>query len=319
MVVAARHEFLQVWDVDTRSLRWSRAISSTRTLAVSTDDQTLALSGDEGMVRLLDLDDGAEVANLAGTTAGVYDVAFHPDGDRLVSTGEEGQTRIWDITAGGAPELGAIDVGSGRPHMLEFSPDGTEVGAATWDGTFERIDAASGEPLGSIDGVMTDHAVYPIVSPDWRLLASVTPDGRATVRDLATSEILTHLPPCTNPRAFSPDGSALVLDGGWLCLPADAPEGADLRSRVIDTASGEELFDLGAGRVVFRAAFNPGGTFEAGRYLAVNLDTEDLDIYDLASGDLMASLPIFPTLIRFDPTGRTWPRAPSTAGRSSST
>jgi WD40 repeat protein len=73
-------------------------------------------------------------------------------------------------------------------------------------------------------------------------------------------------------------------------------------SVVIDLESGEELLDLGD-RVVFRAAFNPDGALEGGRYLAVS-NTEYLDLYDMATGDRLASLQIFPNPIRFDPTGR---------------
>jgi hypothetical protein len=33
---------------------------------------------------------------------------------------------------------------------------GEQVGVSTWDGTYERHDATTGERLGVIDGLMTD-------------------------------------------------------------------------------------------------------------------------------------------------------------------
>jgi WD40 repeat protein len=201
VVVAGRNESVDAWEVDSGTLLWSLPANSTRTLAVSADADSVAVAGDEALVRLLDLDDGTEILAMAGSAGGVYHLAAHPDGDRLVSTGEERQTRIWDTTPGGSPELGAIEVGSGLPHMVEFSPDGAEVGAATWDGTFERL-AATGERLGLLDGQRTDNLTYPVVSPDWRLLASVDDGGQAAVRDLATLEPNRRLPPCTNGRSL---------------------------------------------------------------------------------------------------------------------
>jgi WD40 repeat protein len=218
--------------------------------------------------------------------------------------GNDGETRIWDITPGGAPALGAIEVSSGRPFILEFSPDGDEVAVSTWEGTLERRVAASGQLLASMDGFMSDAVVNPVISPSWDFVAAVNADGVAGIWDVRGPDsppVL--LPSCTNPRAISPDGSAIVLDAGYLCLPGDAPPGSELRSRVIDIDSGKELLDLGE-RLVFRAAFTPDGMFEPGRYLAVNIFTEVLEVYDMVTGELLASLEVLPTMIRFDPTGR---------------
>ena len=72
--VTGRHEQVQVWDLESQSLLWSRPLSSTRKPAVSPGSESLALSGDDGRVRVLDLDDGAEVMVLTGHQAGVYDL-----------------------------------------------------------------------------------------------------------------------------------------------------------------------------------------------------------------------------------------------------
>ncbi len=303
LVLGSRHQDLQIWDLKSRSLQWTRPISSSRTVAVNPDGEMVALAGDEGLIRLLDLDNGAELMVLAGHSVGVYGTVFHPDGEAIASVGTDGETRIWDISANGSPALGAVEIGSGDPFIPDFSPDGTEVGIPTWDGTFEVRGSEEGELIWLLDGLLTVAGVHPVVSYDWSSIASVSVDGAADVRALGSSEPTHTLPACTNPRALSPDASAVVLDGIWLCLPTEAPPGAELRSRVIDIPSGEELLDLGE-RLVFRAAFNPEGEFEGGRYLAVNVNTETLEIYDMMSGNVIVSLDVLPTLIRFDPTGR---------------
>ena len=92
-----------------------------------------------------------------------------------------------------------------------------------------------------------------------------------------------------------PDG----LQPGWLACSCstggssarrsrakliDAPPDADLRSRVIDVVTGEEILDLKE-RVRRWSEFNPEGRFAAGRYLAVTVQTDVgvVEIYDIAS------------------------------------
>jgi WD40 repeat protein len=137
--------------------------------------------------------------------------------------------------------------------------------------------------------------------------------------DLESGVPIRTFPACGNPRAFSPDGSAVVLDTGWLCPANVAPDGSPQPNRLIDAETGEVLLDLSrrdedeaaeedaddnSTHVIFRAAFNPGGALEEGRFLAVDVDTAVLEIYDLDSGELIASYENSPGLICFDPSGR---------------
>jgi WD40 repeat protein len=308
------HDELQVWDIESRARLWTRPLSASRRLTIDPRGEFLAMTGAEGMVRLLDLDDGSETMALAGHNAAVGDVAFTPADDRLISVSNDGETRIWSIAPTGSPSLGSIHIDSGRPFLVDFSPDGAQVGASTWEGSYERHDATTGELLGLIDGLMADQVVNPVVSPDWRLLAGVTAAGQAMLWDLESGDPIRTLPPCSNPRAFSPDGSALVVDTGWLCPQHAAPDGSYQPNRVIDVESGETILDLPSSAsgadadsptpIIFRAAFNPGGALEAGRFLAVNVDTAALEIYELDSGAVVARYENLPNLIRFDPSGR---------------
>ena len=129
-------EELQAWDMASRARQWSRSISSPRAIAVSPDGTTVALGGDGGLIRLLSLDDGAEVMEFAGSV-GVGSVAYDPASDLLASVDITG-TRLWDVSAGGSPALGAIEIASGGPWVIDFSPDGTEVSLSTSGGIVER-------------------------------------------------------------------------------------------------------------------------------------------------------------------------------------
>src|SRR4030095_6928343 len=96
--------------------------------------------------------------------------------------------------------------------------------------------------------------------------ASVATDGTAAVRDMASFTTVSKLPPCTSPKAFSPDGSLLVLDARSPCTvfagsgdpPFDAPPGTDLRSRVIDLASGRVVVALAEQTLSLRGFHPPG-------------------------------------------------------------
>jgi WD40 repeat protein len=77
------------------------------------------------------------------------------------------------------------------------------------------------------------------------------------------------------------------------------------RGRVFNWQTGEERLDLGP-RYVIEAAFSPGKM--AGRYLAVLVgvthDRQSTEIFDLTSGEMVATIPETSTLsIAFDPTG----------------
>ncbi len=293
---------LQAWDMASRTLAWSLPISPPRAIAVSPGGTSVALGGDGGTIRLFDLDDGAELMALVGS-AGVGSVAYDPTSDLLASVDITG-TRLWDVSAGGSPVLGAIEA-PGGPWTIDVSPDGSEVLLSTSGGTVERRSAQGGVLLGRVSDVITNRGVYPVVSQDWGFLALVTDDGVAQVQNLRSGEVIRELPACTNPRALSPDGASVIVDGWWLCN-GTRPPGVDLRSRVIDVATGVELVDLGTPNV-FRATFNPGGALEAGRYVAFNWNEEELDglaAVDTVTGETILSLEISPTLTAFDPTGR---------------
>ena len=161
------------------------------------------------------------------------------------------------------------------------------------------------------------------MSPDWRLLAVVEeglvpgvgePLPQASIRDLFTEERTHQLPPCVWPKGFSTDGSMLVVDGPSMreaftqCSQDHAPAEIDHRSRVIDVSTGEVVLDLGnRGLMGSKAVFNPSGVFDADRYLAVNVGLEVVEIHDVMTGELVASIDVegdVPLTLSFDPTGQ---------------
>jgi WD40 repeat protein len=301
---------LQVWNLKTRKLLHTISAVFVQVVDWSPDGERLAMSnGNQGPIQVVDVESGQVVMMLRGhvTAPGV---AFVGDGDRLVSVGGvEGDLRVWNVSRNGPPALGAITALVDGPFGFELSPDGAQVATITGrgGGAVEILGADSGELLRP---PLTD-AGWVVLSPDWRLVASLRSDAQGEIHDLRTSALVGELPACTRPKAFSPDGSLLLLDGRAVCTPTevapqliDPPVGADLRNRVIDVVTGEEILDLGE-QVVDGSAFNPEGRFPGGRYLALTVHGTVVEIYDVVNRELVTSLEA-PTVlgVTFDPTGR---------------
>jgi DNA-binding SARP family transcriptional activator/WD40 repeat protein len=256
----------------------------------------VAISGNEGRLRLLDLSDGTDRLELAGHRSWVFDLAFDAEG-RLHSVGTDGTTRTWDTTADGPPGVAYPVQHQGTFH-IDVSPDGDRIAVQSDTGNFDVIDLDTGEAQ-SLAGQALHISGGAAVSPDWEYVAILQAGTieRGWVRDLETLEPVARLPDCTSPKAFSPDSRLLVLASACDGTPA----------RVIDWSDGETVLDLGEDWFN-EAAFNPGGAAEAGRYVVTvigDVGEEGVVMYDLATGEQVMG-PVFPLTvsITFDPEGR---------------
>jgi WD40 repeat protein len=119
-------------------------------LALSPDGETLAAGSDDGVVRLWDVNSGAERPALAvplrdGEIKRVFSVAFSPDGRSLaVGYGEGDPTiRLWELSSG--RERACYKGHKGGITSMAFSPDGTLLASGApdktilvWDVTGQR-------------------------------------------------------------------------------------------------------------------------------------------------------------------------------------
>jgi len=109
-------------------------------------------------------------------------------------------------------------IGEGESvRSLAFTPDDTVLAAAggnTEDFAIHVWDVANGEPIGTLGGhtgIVWDLAF----SPDGEMLASVSSDGTAQIRDWRNGDILKTLnfPGEVASVSFSPDGRRLAVGG----------------------------------------------------------------------------------------------------------
>jgi WD40 repeat protein len=110
-----------------------------RAIAVSPDGALLASVGNDLVVRLCNMSDGAPIAELRGHESHIYNVAFHPAGKHLVSGDLKGNFLVWELQSSkelrrfAEPLLHKYDptfwADIGGPRGMAFNGDGTLLAA----------------------------------------------------------------------------------------------------------------------------------------------------------------------------------------------
>ncbi|MCI0712254.1 MAG: protein kinase, partial [Chloroflexi bacterium] len=139
------------------------------------------------------------------------------------------------------PELHIIRTLEGCPSIVfdvDYSPDGTLIAGACWDGTVRIWDASTGQQLPPLTG-HTDKVHCVAFSPDGKWLVSGSYDATAKVWDASTGKLIHTLVGHQPLRegweqgvlsvAFSPDGR-LIATGG-----------SDHTARIWDVNTGDQI------------------------------------------------------------------------------
>ncbi|HRO58251.1 MAG TPA: hypothetical protein PK177_03645, partial [Burkholderiaceae bacterium] len=153
-------------------------------LARSPDGRRLVSAGNDGALRLWDVDDDGTIRatdrRMARHVGAVKAVAFSPSGELIVSGGDDGTLRIWNAVDGSYQ--GALLGEHNAPvTSIAFHPRGHQLVSASEDSTLRVWDIASrgqlGEPLAAHAGAVRAVAFR----PDGDLLVSAGED-RTIVR-----------------------------------------------------------------------------------------------------------------------------------------
>jgi WD40 repeat protein/serine/threonine protein kinase len=186
----------------------------------STGDDNGKIASSE--VIMWDVRTGQQLLALKGHTDRIWEFAFSPDGQRLVSAsglkwanGPAGEVKVWDVQTG--QELFSLKEQRGSFSVVAFSPDGKHLatdadrsvtpGIKLWDGQTGRL-------IFTLQG-HTSWVRELAFSPDGKSLASSSNDGTLRVWDLQTGAGIRTLKGQTSARrlVFSPDGKRLVTSG----------------------------------------------------------------------------------------------------------
>lgn len=190
----------------------------------------------------------------------ISDLAYSPDGSRLVTASSDHTARILDATTGA--ELLVLRGHENWVSRVAYSPDGALIVTASDDGTARIWDASTGQTVRVLAGHQgnrsldaADETAFVLdvaYSPDGRFIATASNDGTAKLWAAASGrELLTISGDdrIVASVAFSPDSSRLALVGDYNL------------ARVVAVDSGETLLDLGGHPHLGNdVAFSPDGS-----------------------------------------------------------
>lgn len=247
-------------------LQFSRSVQS---VAWSPDGKTLLCGGNDALAVLKSF--GDRPVELSTAPEEAWDVAFSPDG-RTIAIGCD--------TENARNGLRLHEVASGRvlwqaaEHerlvtAVTFTPDGSTVISAGFDGSVRLHDAATGRQLASLQG-HTAAVRCLALTPDGRVLATAGKDKVIRLWDPVTRQARGMLPDHEQQvmaLAFSPDGQTL------------ASSSSDNTVRLWDYKSGRCLQVFSEPVAAWGLAFSPDG-----RWLAIGRHQGWLRLIDRKTG-----------------------------------
>jgi WD40 repeat protein len=226
LVTASKDGTVRQWDARTGQevgQPFDRHRSIVDSAVYSPDGQRIASAGQDRTIRVWQARDRREVAALHGHTGHVIEVAFGPDGHRLVSRGSRMESSAWD----GSVRVWEVDPQATLPvlrghtsyvYPVAYSPDGRWLASGSWDNTVRLWDAATGEPCLTVPHSSAVEALA--FGPDGTWLMTICNlDRSLRVWDLATASVQKEIPfGIRNVPALtiSPDGTRVATrDYDW--------------------------------------------------------------------------------------------------------
>jgi WD40 repeat protein len=167
-------------------------------------------------VRILDVTSGRQIQVLRGPANSANDLAFSPDGTRLVAGCLDQTARVWDVATG--REVFVLRGHTSPLTVVAFSPDGARLAAGSMDRTVRIWDTTTGKEV----LVLRGHAAIVAsvnFSPDGRRIYSSSSDRTIRIWDAETGRELGYLIPGPGSLfnqflACSPDGRRLAVAVG---------------------------------------------------------------------------------------------------------
>ena len=254
-----------------RTLVERRRLPGGFTVALSSDARTLALGGQDGAVRFVDVATGETHRGTGRHDGAVQSIGFTPDGRHAITTGDDSKVLVWDTRRAAAVKTYAGH--AGRVLAQAVSPDGDILYTGSLDHSVIAWDLSGRRGLERrlVTGRLNPGRPFFALSPDGRTMAVPQLDGTVHLIDPVRGGPPVVLDAVPEGRAV---GVAIAPDGRTLAVTGDDGYGA-----VFDLLSRRRLWQLpGLGGTGFTPSFDASG-----RRLAILGTDQRLHLFDLAA------------------------------------
>jgi WD40 repeat protein len=238
------------------------------TVELTWDDKSLAL---QSLLVYKSPGSIGVINQLGGSNGNIYDLVLSSNQARVVTGGEDGVVRIWNLARG---SLLAEFRGHGdRINAVDFSNDGTKIVSGSSDDTAKVWDLKTGRVITDFN-VHTDNVNSVMFAPTGNRVVSASSDNEVHVWNSDTGTIATTFSGHTGSvraAVFSPDGTK-VVSGGY----------GDNIVRVWESGTGTELlgFDRHDGPIYDLAISHDG------QQVVSSGQDDQVKVWDIETGDL---------------------------------
>jgi WD40 repeat protein/serine/threonine protein kinase len=174
---------LELWNTSTHSPpveiplnEWGYSVAFSR-------DGRRVVSGSSKIVTIWDASTGDKVIEIPAHTGTVHTVAFHPDGDKVLSGSWDGSLKMWEVASG--KELFRVGGGTREYDSFSISPNGDLFATGTGFTAEIRLhDARTGNLVATLTGA-TERVGVTAFSADGGWLVSGGETGEVAVWDVS--------------------------------------------------------------------------------------------------------------------------------------
>ena len=116
--------FLEFFDRENKRTMRRLPCDDIAGMVFSPDGEQLACN-DERTIRIIEIRSGKSVHSLRGSSSGINDIAFSPDGQRVAGVSDDRKLYVWDRQSGSLEW--SVTAHRIKAEQVEFSPDGETI------------------------------------------------------------------------------------------------------------------------------------------------------------------------------------------------